>query len=143
MCSSDLTRANECYAYFTVTGEFDPRDISARLNLEPTDCWKKGDRNEQTHYERKFSRWSLQSRLDHFASLESHVEDVLEQLQPAQKDVVELLKNIHGEMQLVGHFFSDYPGLHFEPSTISKLAALNLGVDFDFYYMYSDRREDS
>ena len=91
----------------------------------------------------RFSRWNLQSRLDHFASLESHVEDVLEQLQPAQKDVVELLRNIHGEMQLVGHFFSSYPGIHFEASTISKLAALNLGVDFDFYYMYSDRREDS
>ena len=137
------TRANEYYAYFTVTGEFAPEDISKRLGLQPTDCWIKGSRNEQTHLERKFSRWSLYSRLDRTVALEAHVDDVLEQLQPARDRIADLLKEVTGEMILVGYFYRDYPGLHFKASTLSNLAAINVDIDMDFYYMYSDKREDS
>jgi len=142
-CVGVGTRANEYYAYFTVTGEFAPDEISAQLGLQPTDCWMKGDRNERTHLERKFSRWSLYTRLDHAVALEAHVDDVLEQLELVRERVVDLVEELTGEMVLVGHFYRDYPGLHFEASTLSKLAALNVDVDMDFYYMYSDRREDS
>lgn len=137
------TRANEYYAYFTVTGEFDPSKITARLGLEPTSCWMKGDRNERTHLERKFSRWSLHTRLDHAQALEAHVDDVLEQLEPARAAVIELLKEVIGQMQLVGYFHSAYPGLHFEAATLSKLSLFKLDMDMDFYYLYSDKREDS
>jgi cytochrome c peroxidase len=138
-----MTKPNEYYAYFTVTGDFNPIDITARLGLSPTESWAKGDRNEQTHYERKFSRWSLYSRLGRDASMESQVDDVLEQLQEIKDAVKNVLGELSGGMQLVGHFHRDYPGVHFEVSTLSKLAALNLSLDMDFYYMYSDKREDS
>jgi Domain of unknown function (DUF4279) len=137
------TRDNEYSAYFTVTGDFDPAEISDRLGLEPTSCWRKGDRNEKTHLERKFSRWSLDSRLDKFAPLEGHVADVLQQLKPAVARVKTALETYEGGMQLVGWFYKNYPGLHFDKDLIAKLAECELSVDFDFYYMYSDAREDS
>jgi hypothetical protein len=60
----DMTKPNELYAYFTITGDFDPASITARVAVEPTDCWTKGDENPRNHMERKFSRWSLYSRLE-------------------------------------------------------------------------------
>ena len=137
------TRDNEYRAYFTVTGEFEPASITEQIGLEPTSSWKKGDRNERTHLERKFSRWSLDSRLDKFASLEAHITDVLEQLKPNAGQVKQVLKLDDGGIQLVGWFYKDYPGLHFEKDLVAGLAELELSVDFDFYYMYSDAREDS
>ncbi len=137
------TRENEYRAYFTVTGGFDPASISGQIGLNPTSSWKKGDRNEKTHLERKFSRWSLDSRLDKLASLEEHIVDVLEQLKPKADQVRQVLKDNEGGMQLVGWFYKDYPGMHFEKELVASLAELELSVDFDFYYMYSDAREDS
>jgi hypothetical protein len=137
------TRDNEYRAYFTVTGEFDPAEITARLRLEPTSSWKKGDRNEKTHHERKFSRWSLDSRLGKFETLENQISDVLHQLQPHSEEIKVITKVYGGVMQLVGYFYCEYPGLHFESQQVIGLASLGLAIDFDFYYMYSDAREDS
>jgi hypothetical protein len=46
-------------------------------------------------------------------------------------------------VQLVGYFYNDYPGFGVDQDSISGLARLNFGIDCDFYYLYSDSREDS
>jgi hypothetical protein len=66
-----MTKDNEQYAYFTVFGDFDPEVITARLGLTPSESWIKGSRSERTHFERKFSRWSFNSRLERSQSLEA------------------------------------------------------------------------
>jgi len=138
------TRDNEYKAYFTVVGDFDPADLTVQIGLHPTSSWKKGDRNEKTHLERKFSRWNLDSRLDQFASLEAQIADVLKQLKP-KVDEIHRIGKVYGGggMQLVGWFYQDFPGLHFEKELLADLAHFELSLDCDFYYMYSDKREDS
>jgi hypothetical protein len=138
-----MTKDNEQYAYLTVTGDFDPDSITARLSLKPTEQWVKGSRNERTHLERKFSRWSLESRLERSASLEDHVRDILDQALPSAGEIVQIGKEHSAYMQLVGWFHNDYPGFGLDEGIISGLAQLNVGIDCDFYYLYSDRREDS
>jgi len=138
-----MTRPNEYCAYFTLVGEFDPIDVSRRLGLEPTSSWMKGDLNPRTQFERKHSRWNLDSRLERSASLEQHVADVLEQLKSCSAPIADLRTTVDGCMQLVGHFFTDYPGCGLGHETLSELAQLHLGIDCDFYYLYSDKREDS
>jgi hypothetical protein len=64
-----MTKDNEQYAYLTVVGDFRPESVTAKLGLEPSEAWKKGGRNERTQLERKFSRWSIDSRLERSASL--------------------------------------------------------------------------
>ncbi len=118
-----MTKDNEQYAYFTLTGDFDPQNISAFLRLEPTEQWRKGSRNERTHLERTFSRWSLESRLERSASLEDHVRDVLEQTLGRAEAIREVGKEHTAYMQLVGWFHNDYPGFGLEADTISGLAA--------------------
>lgn len=46
-------------------------------------------------------------------------------------------------MEVVGYFHAQYPGLSLEKEDIDALAEFGLSVDFDYYYMYSDRREDT
>lgn len=138
-----MTKDNEQYAYLTITGDFDPKVITERLDLQPSECWKKGDRNERTQREKKFSRWSLKSRLDHSASLEDHVEDVLNQIHDHASVIHELSLEFDCGVQLVGYFHNDYPGFGLSNKLIAGLARLNLGIDCDFYYLYSHEREDS
>jgi hypothetical protein len=138
-----MTRPNEYRAYFTLMGDFDPDEISKRLGLAPTSSWKKDDLNPQTQFARKHSRWNLDSRLDKSTSLEDHVADVLEQLKPCSAAVAELRTTVEGVMQLVGYFYTAYPGFGLDDRTLAELARLRLGIDCDFYYMYSDKREDS
>ncbi len=138
-----MTKDNEQYAYLTIFGDFDPETITSWLGLAPTECWIKGSRNEKTHFERKFSRWSLNSRLDRSESLENHVRDVLKQTAERAEQIREIGKQYGTSMQLVGWFHSDYPGFGMDQEMIANLARLDVGFDCDFYYMYSHEREDS
>lgn len=105
--------------------------------------WREGDLHPQTRLERKFSRWSLYSRLPQTQPLEAHVADVLSQMDSNSTAFIEVVKDFGGWIQLVGYFFEQYPGLHFDSSLVRGLARYGIGVDFDFYYMWSDAREDT
>lgn len=138
-----MSQPNELYAYFTVTGEFNPEEVTRRLGVVPTDSWKKGDLHPRTGLERKFSRWCLYSRLARSEELETHVADVLAQMDNNPEAFVAVSKEYGGHMQLVGYFHETYPGLFFEASLIGGLARYGLSVDFDFYHLWSDAREDT
>ena len=137
------TRPNEFIAYFTITGDFDPAEITEQVGCEPTDCWKKGDLNETTHMERKFSRWSVESRLEKTEPIVEHIRDVLKQLEPHINKVNELPATMIRHMQTVAYFHSNSPWFHFDEDVVAGCAALNLSIDCDFYTLYSDKREDS
>jgi hypothetical protein len=139
----EMTKDNEHYAYITVVGDFDPETITARVGLKPSEAWTKGEQNERTHRERKFSRWSLNSRLERSASLEDHLKDVLEQALPKTEQFRQVGEEYQVGVQLVGYFYNDYPGFGVDQDSISGLARLNVGIDCDFYYLYSQSREDS
>jgi Domain of unknown function (DUF4279) len=134
---------NQRYAYFSVSDSFDPADITARVGVPPTACWRQGEICDRTRRERQFSRWSLHSRLSRNQELEAHVADVLAQLDSNRDAFAAVAREFGGVMQLVGYFHREYPGLHFEPSVTEGLARYSLAVDFDFYGLYSHRREDT
>ncbi len=134
---------NQYRAYFTLVGEFDPAEITSRLGLAPTESWKKGARNPRTHFERNHSRWILDSRLEESASLNTHIRDVLQQLKPYVEVVRELRSTLNGWLQAVGYFHDGYSGVSLDEDIVAGLAEIKVGVDFDFYYLYSDKREDS
>ena len=138
-----MSESNTYRAYFTLVGEFDPGEITAHLKLQPTRSWKKGDINPTTQRERNHSRWCLDSRIDEAVALEEHVSDVLDQLRPHISAISELRATVDGGMQLVAYFHTDYPGFSLDDSAIFELAQLRLGIDCDFYFLYSHKREDS
>ena len=77
----EMTTSNEYYAYFSVSGSFDPSEITTRTGIVPTGCSREGDPIPGTQQMRKCSRWDLHSRLERTDSdLEHHVVDVFNQL---------------------------------------------------------------
>lgn len=138
-----MTKDNEQYAYFTVVGDFDSKAITERLGIQPSESWQKGSRNERRQFERKFSRWSLDSRLDKSAALEEHVRDVLSQTQDHAAAIRGIGEQFECCVQLVGYFHNNHPGFGLDSELIAGLALLNVSIDCDFYYLYSHEREDS
>lgn len=138
-----MSELNEQYAYFTTVGDFDPEEITRLLAITPSDSWRIGDLHPRTRLERKFSRWSLKSRLAKTEPLEAHITDVLSQLNEQPEAFARVIAQHGGCMQLVGYFHELYPGLHFERTVVEGLARHHLSVDFDFYYLWSDSREDT
>lgn len=133
-----MSEPNECYAYFAIAGDFDPQEITSRAGIAPTKAWRRGEIAPRTNRERRFSRWSLFSRLPRDRALEDHVADVLAQLVPRAGAFRALSQEYGGCMQLVGYFNGHYPGLHFDARTVVALADLYLQVDFDFYGLDHD-----
>jgi Domain of unknown function (DUF4279) len=138
-----MTRPNEYRAYFNFVGEFDPAEVTTQVSLQPSRSWRKGEINPSTQQERKHSRWCVDSRLSETESLERHVADVLEQLRPRAEAVAQLRSKLDGGLQLVGNFYRDYPGFGLDDVTVAELSKMKLGFDCDFYFLYSDKREDS
>ena len=138
-----MVEDNQQYAYFAVYDGFDPAEITARVGVPPTECWRRGDICPRRQPERRFSRWSLYSRLGRNRELEAHVADVLAQLDTNPEAFAAVSRQFGGVMQLVGYFHREYPGLHFERAITEGLARYSLAVDFDFYGLYSHRREDT
>lgn len=136
-------KQNEAYAYFSISGfEYDPKEITEKVGIKPTRAWKKGEIDEFNR-KQKDSRWSLYSRLSASESLEKHIEDVLLQLNEKQEEFRLLSEKFNGQMQLVGYFYQYYPGLSLESWIIEKLGFYKLSLDCDFYYLYSEEREDT
>jgi hypothetical protein len=145
-----MSEPNQQYAYFTVTGLFDPIEVTKEVRVEPTESWQQGVVNPRNGRERKFSRWSLESRLSREADLSDHITDVLDQLDKCRSGFQAIVSRFGGVddrfgawMQLVGYFHSYYPGFNLSAQTVKRLAEYGLSADFDFYYLYDDGREDT
>jgi hypothetical protein len=138
-----MVEDNKQYAYFTLVGSFDPAEVTARIELEPTESWKQGDISPKTQMERRFSRWNLRSRLPESGGLEEHMRDVLAQLDAKRDEVRNVTREFGGCMQLVGYFYACFPGLHVDRDVSERLGWYGLAVDCDFYGLYSHRREDT
>jgi Domain of unknown function (DUF4279) len=135
-----MTAPNQCYAYFYISGIFDPATITAEVGVTPTKTGVQGDLIPGTQMPRKCSRWMLYSRLERSATLESHVTDVLDQLDLNRNGFRRLSIEHGGTMELVGYFRAYYPGLFFEREIVERLAQYALSLDCDFY-MQSDAEE--
>lgn len=48
-----------CYTYFSITGDFDPKEITDLLGLEPEETWKKGDPRRYGIGTLDFSAWEF------------------------------------------------------------------------------------
>jgi Domain of unknown function (DUF4279) len=120
------------YAYFVITGSFEPTDITRTVGISPTYAVKEG---EPGRYAKavKCNRWELRSRLDSQASLELHVKDVLDQLDANRAGFEQLSREVGGTMQLVSYLSELEPSVHFDSEVVERIAQYHLAIDCDFY----------
>ena len=128
-----MQKPDTWYAYFHVRGSFAPDDVTRRVGVIPTKTPREGDAIGTTSKSRPCSLWALHSRLGASASLEEHVEDVLDQLDANKAAFGELSRELGGTMQLVGYFRDVNPGVHFDLEIVGRIAEYGLSIDCDFY----------
>jgi hypothetical protein len=137
-----MRKGHELSACFTIQDSFDPAEITRRIGIDPTECWRKGDLHPKSGVKRKLSRWSLFSRLARTAELEDHVKDILAQMDQKPEAFQSVSKEFGGHIQVSGYFNTEEPSFHFDQRTVEALAKYSLSVGFDFYHVHSDGKKE-
>jgi len=127
-----MTRPDSWYAYFHLRGSFNPAEITERVGIVPTTVVTEGDPSRSGRPV-QCGRWELRSRLNDTVDLESHVADILEQLDANRAVFIGLSREFGGTMELVGYFKEREPGVHFERNIVQRIAEYSLCIDCDFY----------
>ena len=130
------------YAYFHVSGSFDPDEITQDLGVTPTETAREGGVGRYSK-KRPCSLWALHSRLERNAPLEDQVKDVLDQLDANKPAFEKLSRDLGGTMQLVGYFQECSPGLGLDVEIVRRMASYELTLDCDFYCVNIRRERKS
>jgi hypothetical protein len=129
------------YAYFGISGSFDPTEITKRIGMSPTYAVRHGEPGRFIKAV-NCSRWELRSRVEETSPIEEHVKDVLDQLDTNKSGFKQLSRALAGTMQLVGYFREREPCVHFDQEIVRRIAEYSLCIDCDFYN-YSATAVDS
>lgn len=130
-------------ASFTLLGtdfspeDLEPEEITTALGIVPTETWKVGDLiSKKATFHHKQNGWSLKSKLEDSATLEDHVESVLEQLKPSWQPLVKMCTRYYTEIECVIYVFGDdSPAIHFNRETLKRISELNAEIDIDLYIL--------
>jgi hypothetical protein len=121
----------EPYAYFCLTGAFEPNEITRRLGVLPSETARAGDAIGRAHHKRQSSLWILRSRLQLSGDLDQHVKNVLDQLDTNRAVFAEISRELGGIIVIVG-FSPDYaPAISLEQDTVGRLAQYGLRLDVE------------
>ena len=140
----------ETYAYLWIEGfECDPSEITALIQLAPTETRKAGDliqgrfeRTGQRHYWPK-SAWKLRSSLSEDTTFQdSHITNILDAIEPQAAVLRELQTTCETGINCVGYYWNSNPGFHLSANLIGRCARLGLSIDFDLYN-YPEENEEA
>ena len=135
----------EIHARLTITGEFDPADVTQRLGIEPRRTRRKGEPVLRSKPDARCmdadlweSAWS--EGTSPFA--ESFVTSLIDTFWP-KREALRRLADDHGaviEVSVAIYIFNDNrvhetPAIHLEPGLIQRVAELGARIDFDLYVM--------
>ncbi len=90
-------KTSETYVYFALTGDnFDPKIITDRIGIEPTDSWRKGD-NGKYNPSLYNSCWQLSTdRGKEYIEVDKLVEEIISRL----NDKIDIINQLKDEFQL-------------------------------------------
>ena len=122
-CLFKQNTPNCCYTYFRITGNFNPCEITEKLNLEPYESWNIGDKRKNgSPFD--FASW-------HFGKSENYNIDLAQQMMETIKpllDKIDVLNQIHNEYD-VSFCLEVVPYLHLNNCTPSLAPSLEI-MDF-------------
>ncbi len=129
-----MTEEYETYAYFRVLGFEGPySEITDLLGLEPTEAWKKGDRDNYLQ-SKKESVWEYHSPLPkNEIFIDAHILSLINILETKAEQIKQLPNKYDVGINCVGYFTCANPGFHLDSKLLKRCAALNLSIDFDLY----------
>ena len=122
--------------YFSLSGEFDPDEITQRLGIEPSWCHRIGDPGPpDAKGPRRGAEWCLACADDDFGDVGDQIISLVCKLERKSEIVSELSAKFWGTFYLVAYLDGNYPGFFLSSRFVRDLASLN--VDLDCAYTYA------
>jgi len=133
---------SEISASFLLSGDqLDPNEVTAATGIEPTASHRAGD---VITYPRRTlraaaGRWWVESSLPLSASLDAHVKELLNHLEPAWPALIALGEVYKAELScLVRSYGGDRPPIGFDSQMVRRCAELSADIDVDLYIFDDD-----
>lgn len=136
---------NEIRAYFSVYPEdISPERLTELIGLEPSKTHLKGQpikSEKPSTYSYKDNLWEVMSQLDFGMDIEAHIINILTQLKPHKKRIIQFTKGMYKELALTIFYSESRPVIHLNSEIMKELGEYEVEMDFDFYF--KDRTESS
>lgn len=134
----DRKNLNEAYVYFGLFGDFDSREVTKRIGIEPTSSCNQGSRDPIRNLPRT-AQWEISTEKVVAEAIDIYelAESVVNQLKPKKE---ELKKTIQGlklkaVLQTVICFSTDdavsTPAIGFSNDVVAFLAEIGASIDID------------
>ena len=137
-----MNTRNNCYTYFRIVGDFNPDDVSERLNLTPEKAWKIGDlRGTGARYD--FASWEIGRCAEYDVMVENQMRKTLASLWDKVSLLNQIRKenNVHFVLEIVPTIYVDdiNPCLAPPLDVIDFCHATRTEIDLDMYiYNWED-----
>lgn len=132
---------NREYAYISITGYGDHREVSKTLGLEPSEAWNIGEKRRKGVGTHAATKWRYDSGLDDTEEMEKHVDVLLVLLETRHNALLNLYPKWKVFIQCVGYYPFSQHGFHLSHENIMTASHLGLSFDFDFYFVVSDDKD--
>lgn len=109
-----------------------PEEITTLVGLMCDRSWHIGDKRSKTVISEITNGWILNSGLPKSASLETHIQELLERLTPHASKIQTLSHQASVELSIVV-YASTPPALNFDKTVIRLLSQLGASLDIDLY----------
>ncbi|WP_143309451.1 DUF4279 domain-containing protein [Chitinophaga vietnamensis] len=113
-------------------------EITTLIGINPSQAWQEGDLipGRNTDMRRKFSSWILASNADAHASIEEHVEALVNIISPRLKVFKDLISIYRGELTIVVYAYNEYNvGGYVNKDKLRVLLDLGVSLDIDIYFL--------
>jgi len=115
-----------------VSRKHSPEEIAARIGIQPDKAWRIGDPVERTTMRRKDHVWMRHSRLPESASIEEHIDELLDCISPFAAQIKQISEEEDVQLSCV-MYCAEIPALNFSKSVLAKLGNLGASLDIDLY----------
>jgi hypothetical protein len=129
--------ATQILAALTLTGAFDPVEISRRLGLAPTKVARRDERIGKSALQYKCDIWSISTGKRESLALEEQVREILAQVGTSAHAIRSARDELSISVELACAVYVEgqAPSMTLGPETIAQLAELGAGVDIDLYVL--------
>jgi len=118
----------------------DPSEITAALDLKPTQTWLKGDdtmpylnrKKDHNWKGAKYNYWGIESGVSSSEDVETHLHALIKKIHPKLAQIQSLDSTYHKRIWISAHYYTDNnPGLSLESQLLQELAELKIDMDME------------
>jgi hypothetical protein len=127
--------------YFSLSGTFNPDEITQQLGIEPSWVQRIGDPGPPGAMgPRKGAEWCLACADDDGGDVADQIISIIRRLSPKALTVAELVTKFEATIYLVAYLKGNYRGFFLSASVVRDLADLNVDVECEYIYFTDEER---